>query len=482
MSDRPNLLFAIADDASHMSAYGHEFLSTPGFDRVAAQGVRFANAFTTNPKCAPSRASILTGRHTWQLDEAANHWNNWPTQFPVYPDILAAAGYHVGYTGKGWAPGDWQSFRETNPAGPRFAPRTLTPPSPAISTNDYAANFRYFLDASDEDQPFCFWYGGHEPHRPYTPGEGSGREKTVKLGEVPDYLPAEEVVRADLDDYAREIEWFDLHLSRMLDELDRRGELANTLVVVTSDNGMPFPRVKGQMYDYDFRLPMAAMWQATTGTSHREAPVVLTDMISFTDIAPTFLEAAGVRGRPEMSGRSFLSLIGATRSGRQDPTRDRVCMGRERHDVGREGDLGYPVRCIRTDEFLYVWNLAPERWPAGNPETGFTGCDSSPTKQVILEQHERGEEHYFALAFGKRPDEELYAIAPDPECLNNLASDPSHQETCRVLRAELEGYLRAQNDPRMTGQGEIFDSYPYLGESDHSWMAYTEGRWKPQTY
>jgi len=171
---RPNILFAIADDASHMSAYGHTFVNTPNFDRVARQGVLFTNAFTTNPKCAPSRASILTGRHTWQLEEACDHWNVWPAKFAVYPDILADAGYHVGFTGKGWAPGDWKrQGRETNPAGPEYSGRTLDPPSSTISAKDYAANFADFLDARPDDSPFCFWYGGHEPHRPYERGEGA---------------------------------------------------------------------------------------------------------------------------------------------------------------------------------------------------------------------------------------------------------------------------------------------------------------------
>ncbi|MFW5690022.1 MAG: sulfatase [Spirochaetota bacterium] len=497
MSPRPNILFAIADDASHMSAYGHRFLSTPAFDRVAREGVLFTNAFTTNPKCAPSRASILTGRHTWQLEEACDHWNVWPAKFPVYPDLLAEAGYHVGYTGKPWAPGDWKrTGRSTNPAGPRYEGRTLTPPSTAISPKDYAGNFVDFLDARpgrsssgsddgdagilgrhDSRVPFCFWYGGHEPHRPYERGEGAAHGKTVANAEVPGYLPREQVVQDDLADYAHEVEWFDRHLGLMLDELERRGELANTIVVVTSDNGMPFPRVKGQMYEPDFRLPLAAMWKAAGGGN-----VVLSDMISFTDFAPTFLEAAGLPSHPSMSGRSFLEQIRARESGRLDPHRDRVAMGRERHDLGREGDVGYPVRCLRTDEFLYVRNLKPELWPAGNPETGFTGCDSSPTKDLILAQHERGDEHYFELAFGKRPFEELYAIADDPECLHNLAEDPAYDETRHAMWTELSGYLRAQGDPRVFGGGDEFDTYEYVGQASHSWAAWVNGTWEPQSY
>ncbi len=489
---RPNILFAIADDASHMSAYGHQFLDTPAFDRVAREGVIFTQAFTTNPKCAPSRASILTGRHTWQLEEACDHWNVWPDKFVTYPDVLEEAGYHVGFTGKGWDPGDWKrTSRTKNPAGRRYEGRTLSPPNGCISKKDYAANFSDFLDASPNGSPFCFWYGGHEPHRPYHLGEGSEAGKDPNAIRVPSYFPDRPDVRSDLADYAHEVEWFDQHLSLMLDELERRGLLDNTLVIVTSDNGMPFPRVKGNMYDDDFRLPMAMMWHrgaSNRGTSRTpdgsaaSGGVVLDDMISFTDIAPTFLEAAGLTIHPQMSGRSFLRLLDAKESGRFDPTRDRVCMGRERHDLGREGDRGYPVRCIRTDQYLYVRNFCPDRWPAGNPETGFTGCDSSPTKDAVLSLHESGESSFFQLAFGKRPEEELYDVTNDPECIENLAARDEFADIARQLWCELKSYLLAQSDPRILGNGEVFDSYEYVGDAEHSWRAYEEGRWNPQPY
>ena len=273
MQMRPNILFAIADDASHMSAYGHGFVSTTHFDRVAAEGILFNNAFTSNPKCAPSRASILTGRHTWQNRACCLHWNYWPDDLPVYPDLLEEAGYHIGYTGKGWAPGDWQRCgRRRNPAGNHYNERTLVPPeNTAVSKTDYAANFVDFLDARADDAPFYFWYGGHEPHRRYIPGEGRRAGKQLSdVATVPPYWPQEDVVRDDMLDYAWETEWFDSHLGTMLAVLEERGELDNTLVVVTSDNGCPFPRVKGQMYDDDFRLPFAAMWRVLkrAGASH----------------------------------------------------------------------------------------------------------------------------------------------------------------------------------------------------------------------
>src|ERR1700722_7250572 len=130
-NDRPNILFLIADDWgwNHAGVSGCKWVKTPTFDRIAREGALFRNAFTSNPKCSPSRATILTGRNTWQLEDACCHYGRFSAKYAVYPDLLAEAGYHVGCTGKGWAPGDWKSggFHH-NPAGPEFNGRTFRPP------------------------------------------------------------------------------------------------------------------------------------------------------------------------------------------------------------------------------------------------------------------------------------------------------------------------------------------------------------------
>ncbi|MBI4975962.1 MAG: sulfatase [Spirochaetes bacterium] len=477
---RPNILFAIADDASHMSAYGHTFLNTPAFDAVAKEGVRFTRAFATNPKCAPSRASILTGMHTWQLEEACNHQSIFPAKFASYVDILEATGYFAGYTGKGWGPGDYEKGGwKRNPAGPEFNTRTLKPPADTkISNKDYAANFDDFLAQRPEGTPFYFWYGGHEPHRAYVPGEGIRAGKKISDVTVPAYLPDDDIVKSDLLDYAYETEWFDMHLGRMLQKLKDIGEYENTIIIVTSDNGMPFPRVKGQMYEFDFKLPLAVSWKNGFPGGR-----VIDDLVSFIDLAPTILDAAGTVKHPQMAGMSLMHMLRSHASGITEPSREYVLMGRERHDVGRENDLGYPVRCIRTHEYLYIRNFAPERWPAGNPETGYTNVDSSPTKELILSQHEHGEDFYYTLAFAKRPLEELYNIMNDEACMNNLASDPLYAEIKNKLWSRLAKELQVQNDPRIDGNGDIFESYEYCGAgATHSWKAYRGGYFEKQKY
>ena len=184
-ASRPNILFIIFDDwngSTHAGAYGCDWIKTPNFDRVAREGVLFKNAFTSNPKCSPCRASILTGRNTWQLNEAVSHGGYFPATFETYPDLLEKSGYTVGLTGKGWGPGDFKTLakRTRNPAGPSFDAKTQDVIASGIAKNDYPGNFGEFLTQRDKAKPFCFWMGFHEPHRPYEWNSGTRLGKKIE--------------------------------------------------------------------------------------------------------------------------------------------------------------------------------------------------------------------------------------------------------------------------------------------------------------
>lgn len=465
---RPNLLFAIADDWSfgHAGAHGCKWVRTPAFDRVADQGLLFLRAYTPNAKCAPSRACILTGRNSWQLEAAANHVPYFPPRFKTFMEALDEHGWFVGHTTKGWAPGI-----ATNTAGkPRqmtgkaFNTRTTKPPAAGIAPNDYAANFTDFLNAVPRDKPWCFWYGALEPHRDYEYGSGvaKGGRNTADVDRVPAYWPDNETVRTDMLDYAFEVEHFDRHLGRMLAELEKRGLLDNTLVVVTSDHGMPFPRVKGQAYEPSNHVPLAMMWKQGLKQAGRKVD----NLVSFIDLAPTFIELAGLRweqtGMADAAGRSLSDLLFPAQAGPPNPARDHVLIGKERHDVGRPHDWGYPIRGIIQGDLLYVRNYEPSRWPAGNPETGYLNGDGGATKTFILDAHRKNPaDPHWTLCFGKRPAEELYDLKRDPDCVRNLAADPAFTERKRQLEQQMTGELKSQADPRMFGRGEVFEQYPY---------------------
>ncbi len=480
---RPNILFCIADDASfpHMGAYGCSWVKTPAFDRVAKEGILFKNAYTPNAKCAPSRACIITGRNSWQLEEAANHWCYFPQKFKTYAETLGENGYHVGYTAKGWAPGVPGEIngKKRQLVGRPYNKYNTTPPTNKMSINDYTANFVDFLDSKPQGEPFCFWYGSREPHRAYEYRSGieKGGKSIAEIDSVYSFFPNNDTVKTDLLDYAYEIEYFDKHLQNMLKVLEERGELNNTLVVVTADNGMPFPRIKGQEYELSNHLPLAIMWKDGIKNPGR----VVDDLVSFIDFAPTFLELAGVTreasGMQPIQGKSLTDILFAGEPGVVDSARDHILIGKERHDVGRPHDQGYPIRGIVKGGFLYVKNFKTDRWPAGNPETGYLNCDGSPTKTVILNgRNNPATHHLWELSFDKRPEEELYNIKTDRECMNNIANDPEYSALKEQLKTQLFKELKEQGDPRMFGHGHIFDEYEYADKTGrHFYERYMRG-------
>jgi len=453
---RPNILLAISDDQSwqHFGAYGCKGIKTPAFDRVAAEGALFSSFFAAAPQCSPNRASILTGRHIWQNREAGTHSSSFPSDLAVYPDLLEQSGYAAGYTGKPWSPGNWKiSGRKRNPAGDQFNEKKLTEvPASGISKVDYAANFADFLAKKDSEKPFCFWYGGQEPHRGYESGSGLKAGKKLSDVSVPAFLPDNETVRSDILDYQLEIEWFDSHLAKMVKLLEERGELDNTLILVTADNGMPFPHSKANLYEHGVHLPLAVRYPHAVKSGLR-----VDELVSCVDLAPTILDAAGLTVPKEMTGRSFLPILSGAAGKGINKDWDHVLFGRERHTHARPDNVGYPSRAIRTEKYLYIWNHKPDRWPVGNPP-GFEDTDGdSPTKAYILAHQKEGS--YFEKAFDIRSGDELFDIEKDPGCMVNLVLQSDYAKTVTELRARLQDLLRQQGDPRVTGS-EIFDSYP----------------------
>ena len=443
---QPNILLAIADDWSfpHAGAYGDTTVRTPNFDRIAREGARFTQAFVAAPSCTPSRAALLTGQAVHRLEEGGNLHGFLPKSYPVYPDLLEDAGYVVGYTGKGWGPGRFEpGGRNRNPAGPAFE------------------SFDEFMQKREPGRPFCFWFGSQDPHRPYEPGTGAQAGMTPERVRVPRFLPDTADVRQDLLDYYFEVQRFDRDLGHMIEALERSGELDHTIVIVTSDNGMPFPRAKASVYDGGVRVPLAIRWPGVAGAGRQ-----IDALVSLTDLAPTMLEGAGLKPIASMTGRSLLPLL----RGQPQPGRDRVFVERERHANVRRGDLSYPIRAIRTRDYLYIRNFRPDRWPAGDPELyvavgPFGDIDGGPTKSVLLDR--RGDPAIaplFQLATAKRPAEELYDLRRDPEQVENVAGRPQYRDAQRRLRADLDAWLRETGDPRMIADDDRWDRFPYYGQ------------------
>jgi N-sulfoglucosamine sulfohydrolase len=278
---------------------------------------------------------------------------------------------------------------------------------------------------------------------------------------VPAFLPDTPEVRSDLLDYYFEVQRFDRDLGRIVSTLERLGELEHTIIIVTGDNGMPFPRAKANVYDAGVWVPLAIRWPGTTRPTS-----VIDRFVSLTDLAPTILEAAGVQVPVAMTGRSVLPLL----RGESQAARDRVFLERERHAHVRQGNLSYPIRAIRTADYLYVRNLRPDRWPAGDPQLVFSvgpfgDIDGGPSKSLAVDRRDDPAiARYFQLATARRPPEELYDLKKDPDQLENVAGRPAYADAQRMLRRQLEDWLRKTGDPRSTADDDRWDRFPYYGE------------------
>ena len=442
--NRPNIVFCMADDWSwpHASVLGDPAVRTPNFDRVAREGILFDNAFVSTPSCTPSRLSILTGQHHWRLKEGASLGGSLREEFDVYTELLQQAGYRIGRFGKGVWPSK-HTFRQRDSFGERFH------------------SFKAFLAKREPGNPFCFWYGAQDPHRPYELGVGV--KSGIRLSDVvvPPCLPDNETVRSDVADYLWEVQRFDREVGDILHQLETIGELEHTMVVVSGDNGMPFPRCKATLYDFGTRVPLAIRW----GEAVKPGRMSL-DFVSLCDLAPTFLDAAGLRVPNQMTGRSLMPLLRSKISGQIDPERTFVLTGNEKHVYL------YPSRALRTEDYLYIRNQDTDAWPIGevegyNPEYNFAespwptepgafsyNIDPSPTKQFLRLNRKRSKVLRFAeLAFGKRPSEELYDLRSDPGQLNDIASDKTYAATKRWLRQRLDAELVKSGDPRVNAVG-----------------------------
>jgi len=508
---KPNILFAFADDwGRYASAYAqyegdkslNALINTPNFDRIAKEGALFTNAYVPAPSCTPCRSSVLSGQYFWQTGLGAIlHGAKWDESIPTYPLELEKAGYHIGHTYKVWSPGKTQNApygaerTQYQSAGNHYWRYALSATDKATEHGIEGAkellysetrdNFNTFLNARPENTPFCYWWGPTNTHRKWQRGSGKNLwdlEPDDLKGRLPDFLPDVHEIREDVCDYLGECLAFDAGLGVLIKRLEETGELDNTLIVVSGDHGIPgFPRGKCNLYDIGCEVALAARWPQNIPEGR-----VIEDFVNIMDLASTFLEAADVEIPNTMSAKSLLPILKSEQEGQVDPDRTFVVTGRERHvSWSRDDYLPYPQRAIRTKDFLYIHNFAPNRWPMGDPKglddptteapsyeslsedtyVAYPDMDASPTKAWMI--HHRAEERVqraFELGFGKRPQEELFDLHADPYYMNNIASDPQYAEKKKELADKLMQVLHEQNDPRVVEEPCRFEHAPYAGE------------------
>jgi arylsulfatase A-like enzyme len=507
-ANRPNILFAFADDWGRCAGIYAEtdetggindVVRTPNFDRIARRGVLFQHAFVNAPSCTPCRSSLLSGQYFWRTGRGAILQGAvWNDEIPSWPLLLKDAGYHIGETWKVWSPGvpvdapygggDY-GYQQAGNRFNRFSQTATQLIANGKSVDEAKAelfdevrgNFTRFLSDRKDDQPFCYWFGPTNVHRKWVKGSGKtlwGIEPDALKGKLPPFLPDVATVRQDMADYFGEVLAFDKALGVLTDELQKAGELDNTLIVVSGDHGPPgFPHGKCNLYEFGTGVSLAIAGPGVNGGR------VVEDLTCLPDLAPTFLEAGGVEVPDVMTAKSLWPTLKSDREGLVDTSRTEVFTGRERHvAVARAGQLPYPQRCLRTAGYSFIVNFRPDRYPLGDPY-GLDGDDpptedeltnnttvtlpdedAGPTKAwIVTHRNDPQWKQYFEHAYGKRPREELFDLKKDPFQMHNVAEDPAYAKVVKDLRQRLLAELKRTGDPRVKNNGAFFETPPMAG-------------------
>lgn len=504
---KPNILFLFADDwGKFASIYAevegaggiNDVVDTPHFDRIAKEGVLFRNAHVSAPSCTPCRSALLTGQHFWRTNTGAIlRGAVWDDSLPSFPLLLEDAGYHIGYTYKVWGPGTpsnapftkEQNFGKRGRAFNQFSQNVTKKIGEGASVEEakesllgeVRGNFQDFLAARREGEPFFYWFGPTNVHRKWIKGSGRelwGIDPDDLQGKLPPFLPDVPEVREDLADYLGEVRAWDAAIGVVLEELEKTGERENTLIAISGDHGAPgFPHGKCNLYGFGTNVALSV-----TGPGVRGGRVV-EDFTSLTDLAPTFLEAAGLPVPEVMTGRSLRPVLRSEKSGLVDATRTVVHTGRERHVESARADFSpYPQRAIRTPDHVLIVNFRPDRYPLGDHyllEDGHTPPleelenvtrvtlpdeDAGPTKAWLVGARNTAEwKEHFDWVYGKRPRYELYDLKKDPYETTNVADAPAYASVRKDLETRLFDELTRTGDPRLIDDGRFFETPPMAG-------------------
>lgn len=504
----PNILFLFADDWGRFaSCYAkveggggiNDVVRTPNIDRLAEQGVLFRNAHVNAPSCTPCRSALLSGQYFWRTGRGAILQGAvWDPAIPSWPLLLRDAGYHIGKSFKVWGPGtpadapyggQQYAFQKAGGRINQFSEQVTTmtasgKPLDAAKEELYGevrANFREFLAANRTGRPFCYWFGPTNVHRKWIKGSGKklwNLDPDSLQGKLPPYLPDVPEVREDLADYLGEIAAWDASVGALIEELEKSGQRANTLIVVSGDHGAPgFPHGKCNLYGSGTGVSLIIAGTGVTGGR------VVDDFVNLTDLAPTLLEAGDVPVPAAVTGRSLWPVLKSDRSGQVDPARSEVFTGRERHVENARADFSpYPQRAIRNADHALIINFRPDRWPLGDPygltdgktpsgdalenETRVTHPDedAGPTKAWLVRMREdpKWQAHY-QWVYGRRPRYELYDLKADPHETRNLAGDPAYAMVQAALEKRLLDELTRTGDPRLVEEGKFYESPPLSG-------------------
>lgn len=431
-ADRPNAIFFIADDVSwdDLGCYGNAAARTPNIDRLAANGRRFDEAYLTASSCSPSRSSIITGRYPHNNGRASELHQPIAAHLPWFPRLMKDAGYYTALVGKNHMSAD----------GPAEGEKPQPPAFDLIETGNVPGNkgghatWVKTLQERPKDKPFFFWFASLDAHRDWDADKDwnealYGPKHRPQDVRVPVALRDDEATRLDLASYYNEITRFDYFVGQTVKELEEQGQLDNTLIFVSADNGRAFPRAKTRLHDSGMKALLVAHWpKRIAKPGHASA-----SLASSIDLAPTYLAAAGIAAPPTMQGVSLLPVL----ENPEAVVRKAAFSEHNWHDYEAHG------RAVRSEGFLYIRNNRPQF-----PWQGPADSVRSPSFQALVAAGKAGTltGAQKEVLSAPRPRDELYRTAADPDQLNNLAADPDYESVKARLSTMLDQWVDQTGD------------------------------------
>jgi len=437
-AERLNILLILSDDHSypHVGCYGNPDIQTPNLDKFAAQGMRFDRAYVTSPQCVPSRASLMTGRSPVEIG-MSRFSAPLPRDVKTFAEALRTAGWFTGVAGRTYHLDGARTSKEARDVFEQYKLSTFRDRLDYVNqAGDNAAGivqFREFLDLARE-KPFFLQLCSNDPHRPLNT-HGSQKHDPAKL-KLPAHYPDTQLVREDFAHYYDEIAHLDAFFGEVMAELVARGLADNTLVAFMGDNGASQLRGKGTLYEFGVHVPLLVRWPGKI-----KAGATTNELISGEDLAPTFLEAAGLPIAPEMTGKSFLKLLHGERfEGRKFVFSERGAHGSSLPGNSAGFDL---ARVVISKNRKLIYNAMGQLpyWPVDFAGERFWKELGQMNQAGKLDPKLSGV--YFAPT---RPLFEFYDLEKDPAELNNLAGNAAVAEEERELKAALTEWMILQRD------------------------------------
>lgn len=425
--DRPNFIIFIADDVSwnDFGCYGSETARTPNIDALAANGMKFTNAFLTASSCSPSRCSIITGRYPHNNGAASELHRPLPAHLVKFPKLLKDAGYYTALAGKDHMPQDnanekavWDDKRGTNVPG----------------NSGGEGHWVDVVQKRPKDKPFFFWFAATDAHRGWDADrqwqkDNYGPKHNPDDVKVSPYMRDEPATRDDLASYHNEITRFDYYIGQVCEELKAQDAFENTLIIVMADNGRPFPRGKTRVHDSGMKTPFVVSWP----NGIKDSGETCNKLVSVIDICPTFLSLAGVKVPEQAQGVSFAQLL---ENPQNLSNRGYAFSEHNWHDYEAHG------RAVRKEQgILYVRNARPEKAWLGPADSV-----SSPSHKDIVDAKDDLTPAQADVLLAPRPAEELYDTSKDPLQTNNLVGDQQYAKHLAEMRQVMDKWQKETGD------------------------------------